>query len=128
MHPFFVGHITSAIVLGALVGAMVGVFGRLEGAAYGVALMGGAALVSAGIAAIGRGYDAPAGRVWLVATMGNPVFLLSLAILGSQWECFARPGLGAHCLPAVLLAVLVVVCCLTPCTGLLLRWWSWRRT
>jgi hypothetical protein len=42
-------------VLGAVGGAMIGVFGRFEGAAWGVAAMAGGALVSALIAAIGRG-------------------------------------------------------------------------
>jgi len=128
MHPFFVGHLGAAIVLGALAGTVVGAFGRLEAAAYGAAFVAGGALVSALISAIGRGYNAPAGRLWLAATLGNPVFLVAILLLGSQWECFARPGFNDRCLLTFVTVLLIVVCCLAPCVGLLARWWSWRRS
>jgi hypothetical protein len=121
MHPFLIGHLVSAVVLGAAVGAIVGKFGRLEGAALGAAAMAGGALVSAAIAAIGRGYDAPAGKLWLAATLGNPVCLLSLLFTGGGWNCFAGGIYDLGCFAHLVAALVAAVCALPPCAGLLLR-------
>jgi hypothetical protein len=121
MHPFLIGHLVSAVVLGTAVGAIVGKFGRLEGAALGAAAMAVGALVSAAIAAIGRGYDAPAGKLWLAATLGNPVLLVSLLFTGGGWNCFAGGIYDLGCFAHLVARLVALVCCLPPCAGLLLR-------
>jgi hypothetical protein len=128
VHPFFVGHVGAAIVLGAVAGWMVGVFGRLEASAYGAAVMGGGALVSALISAIGRGYNAPAGKVWLAATLGNPVFLAALFAAGYEWDCLIGRTFDLACIVPMGAVVFALACCLSPCVGLLWRRWSWRRS
>jgi hypothetical protein len=120
VHPFLVGHLAVSIALGAVGGAVAGVFGRLEGAAWGAAIMTGGALVSAAISALGRGYDAPAGKLWLAATLGNPVLLLSFLLMftGVGWSCHANIY---ECGGPVLAGVLAALCCVPPGVGLLLR-------
>jgi hypothetical protein len=121
MHPFLAGYLATSIVLGAVGGAVVGVFGRLEAAALGAAVMTGGSLVGAAIAAIGRGYDAPSGKLWLAATLGNPLFLLSLLFTGGGWNCFAGGVYDLGCFSHLVAGVFALACCLPPCVGLLLR-------
>ena len=120
MHPFLIGHLVVSIVIGAVGGAILGIFDRLEGAAWGAAIMTGGALVSAALSALGRGYDAPVGKLWLVATLCNPVLLLSFfsTFSGASWNCQANVY---ECGGPIFAGVTAVLCCVPPGVGLLLR-------
>jgi hypothetical protein len=65
--------------------------------------------------------------LWLAATLGNPVFLVAVVLLASQWDCLAGRSNAVDCVGAIVMATVAVLCCLTPCAGLMLRWRSWRR-
>jgi hypothetical protein len=118
LHPFVVGHVIAAAVIGMIAGAVMSVLGALFSA--GAMVVG--ALISCLICSVWPGLGAKARFLWPVAVLANPVMLLALAMVVIEGQCLTDDYPSWNCM-AVAVAVLVAGLCLLPPFGGLL----WRR-
>ncbi|MDB5488908.1 MAG: hypothetical protein JWQ58_2623 [Reyranella sp.] len=121
IHPFVMGHLVSALLVGAGAGAFLAAEAMLIG---GVGMLAGA-IVSSLVCQWKPGVEAPAWMLWLVAVLANPVFLAALVFMALDWECVVGRQRGWGCFVAAMAIVATGLCLLPPLGGLL--WRSWKR-
>jgi len=119
--PFVMGHLVSAVLVGAGAGAFLSPNAMLIG---GIGLLAGA-VVSSLVCQWKPGAEAPAWQLWAVAVIANPVFLAALAFMAFDWKCVLGVQRGWNCLGAAMAIVATALCFLPPVGGLL--WRAWKR-
>ncbi|MBS0519012.1 MAG: hypothetical protein JSR90_09985 [Proteobacteria bacterium] len=94
IHPFTLGHVGGALVAGAVAGTFFD----------GVAVVTFAAILAAN-AVIGTficwrwpGLDASAWKLWLAASLANPLVLAGLVWSGIQYDCLLGDKTGWGCM------------------------------
>jgi len=123
--PSFVyGHVLGALVTGAIGGAFLDLKAVLV---FGGGLTAAAAAaVSALICWWRPKFDAPAWKLWLVATVANPVFIAGLVWTINMRECLTGAQKGWSCLLADAGLFAAAVTLPSPVVGLIVRW-AWAR-
>lgn len=118
IHPFVIGHVSAAVIVGVAAGAVLSVpavFVSAAGMAVG-------ALVSCLICWALLGLEAKARFLWPLAVLANPVMLMALAMIIVDWGCVTGEDGGWQCLGVGVAVVVSGLCLLPPFGGLL-----WRR-
>jgi len=115
--PFAVGHVVSALLIGALGGLFVNTASILS---FGIA-MGFGALASLVICRIFPGEDGPGWQLWIVGSLFNPLLLVALFFTADASECMLGRAKGAGCLFSDIGPLVVGVCLLPPLIGLGVR-------
>lgn len=121
IHPFVLGHVVGAALVGAVAGPLIESRAAIIVAA---ALVGGA-LVSSLVCRWWPGWDAAGWKLWPVAVLANPAMLAALGFLAVDWQCVVGLRGGWNCLTAAVALVAAGFCLLPPLGGLL--WRRWRR-
>ena len=121
IRPFVMGHLVTALLVGAAAGAFLAAEAMLIG---GVGMLAGA-IVSSFVCQWKPGVEAPAWQLWPVATVLNPVFPAALFFMSLDWQCVVGLRWGWGCLVAVMAIIVASLCFLPPLGGLL--WRSWKR-
>jgi hypothetical protein len=119
LHPFVVGSVLGGLVIGGVPGS----------AALNLQATVGLALVMAGGAAIAAlvcwrwpGLAAPAWKLWPVAVLANPLFMIGVYWTIDEWEClFRRTRSGWDCLFSDFAPILAGLCLIPPVVGLVVR-------
>ena len=123
LHPFVVGHLLGAVVIGIVAGAMLGVPAAFAGAA-GMAV---GATVSCLVCWAWPGLGAKARFLWPIAVLANPVMLLALAMIVVDWDCLTGERTGWDCMAVAVAVIVAGLCLLPPFGGLLWRRWKGQR-
>lgn len=120
IHPFVLGHVVGAALVGAVAGPLI------EGRAAIIvaAVLVGGAVVSSLVCRWWPGWDGAAWKLWLVAVLANPAMLAALGFLAGDWQCVVGLRGGLNCLAAAIALVAAGFCLLPPAGGLL---WRWRK-
>jgi hypothetical protein len=123
--PSFVyGHVIGALITGAIGGAFLDLTAVL--------VFGGGLAASATVSALvcwwWPRFDAPAWKLWLVATVANPVLIAGLAWSVAMRDCLTGALKGWDCLFAEVGLVAAAATLPSPVVGLIARWcWArWR--
>lgn len=112
-HPFVVGS-----VLGGLVGGIL--LGVLDVATFTGALAANA-VVTALICWWRPGLEAAAWKLWLTATLVNPLLLAAVGWSIDQWGCLTGARSGWDCILAGVGPLVAAACLPAPVLGLLAR-------
>ena len=123
IHPFVMGHLIGAVMVGSMAGAFVSPQVSLIA---GLALFTGA-LVSCFVCQWRPGVEAPAWQLWPVAVFANPLMIAALAFMAADWQCVIGARRGWGCLEAALAILAAGLSLVPPFGGLLWRWWKRRR-
>jgi hypothetical protein len=119
--PFILGHVVSALLIGAVGGALVNT-ASIESFSI---IMAVAAAASATICRWLPGYDAPWWQLWLAGAGTNPLLLVALSFSIDAADCVAGARKGPACLFSDIGPLVVGVCLVPPLFGIGLRWlWS----
>ena len=116
-HPFVVGSVLGGVATGLVAGLLLGV---LDVATFTGALAANAA-VTALICWWRPGLDTAAWKLWLAATLANPLLLAALGWSIDQWQCLAGLRRGWDCILAGLGLLVALSCLPPPLIGLLAR-------
>jgi len=121
---FVYGHVIGALVTGVIGGAFLDLTAVLV---FGSGLAA-AAVVSALVCWWWPRFDAPAWKLWLVATVANPVLIAGLVWTVVMRDCLTGELKGWSCLFAEVGLVAAAATLPSPVVGLIARWaWSrWR--
>ena len=119
--PFVMGHLVSALLVGAGAGAFLAAEAMLIG---GLGMLVGA-VVSSFVCQWKPGVEAPAAILWPASVLANPVFLAALVFMALDWECVVGNRRGWGCLVAARAIIAAGLCFLPPLGGL--SWRSWKR-
>ncbi|TAJ96559.1 MAG: hypothetical protein EPO10_12915 [Reyranella sp.] len=119
--PFVMGHLVSAVLVGAGAGAFLDVRASLY---FALGLLAGA-VVSSFVCQWKPGVEAPAWRLYLVALLANPILLVSLVFMALDWECVVGLRRGWNCIAAAMAIVAASLCFLPPLGGV--AWRGWKR-
>ena len=117
-HPFAIGYVLSALLVGLVGGASLQ-SGQVAG--IGAALLAAGAAVSCLVVRWKPGYEAPAWQLIPVALIANPVMLTALGFIASDAECLVGANKGWQCLGAAMAASVAIACLPPPVAG-----WLWR--
>lgn len=123
--PSFVyGHVMGALITGAIGGAFLDLKAVLV---FGSGLAAAAA-VSALVCWRWPKFDAPAWKLWLVATLANPMMVTGLVWTVVMRDCLTGELKGWSCLFAEVGLVAAAATLPSPIIGLIVRWyWARRR-
>ena len=121
IHPFVVGHVTGAVIVGIAAGSVLSLLAAFVSAAS----MAAGALVSGLICWAWPGLEAKARFLWPVAVLANPVMLGALAMITVDWECLTGDNGGWECMAVAVAVVVAGLSLLPPLGGLL--WRRWKR-
>lgn len=119
--PFVMGHLVSAVLVGAGAGAFLDVRASLYVA---LALLAGA-VVSSLVCQWKPGVEAAGWKLWLVAVIANPILLASLGYMAFDWECVAGLRRGWNCIGAAIAIAAAGLCLVPPVGGV--AWRGWKR-
>lgn len=119
--PFVMGHLVSAVLVGAGAGTLLDVRASLYVA---LVLLAGA-VVSSFVCQWKPGVEAPAVQLWLVAVIANPILVASLVFMALDWECVAGLRRGENCIAAAIAIAAAGLCLLPPIGGV--AWRGWKR-
>jgi hypothetical protein len=120
--PFAVGHVLGAFVLGVGSGSFLDLKAMMV---FGTLLAAGAS-VSALVCWWRPGFRAAGWKLWFMACLGNPLFLVAAVFSVTEYECLVRLRTGWNCMFSDLGALVAGACCLPPFAGLAWRWWRRR--
>ncbi|WP_421997492.1 hypothetical protein [Reyranella sp.] len=123
IHPFVAGH----VVAGLIVGAGVGVTLDAEAAVLGGALLAAGAAVSSLVCWWKPGLEAPAWQLLPVALLANPLMLVALGYMASEFDCVVGARRGWGCLGTAIAIVVAGACVPPPLLAGAWRWWRRRR-
>lgn len=123
-HPFASGYVVGALIVGAMAGSVALNLTALL--VFSLAMAVGAA-VAAWICSRWPGLSAPAWKLWPIAVLANPVFLVAAAYSIAEYECLIGRRSGWSCLLVDLIPMLAGICAILPLIGLAARWWASRR-
>jgi hypothetical protein len=120
---FVLGHVLGAVTVGAIGGSF------LDWKAVWVfaGILGGNAIISALICWAWPGFAAPWWKLWLMATLVNPLMLAGIAWSLSQWDCLVVGKTGWSCMFSDVGLFAMAACLPSPVIGLLARWGVRRR-
>lgn len=119
IHPFVLGSVVAALVVGGVAGS-----GALNlQAILGLALV---MAVGAAIAAVvcwrWPGLAAPAWKLWPVAVVTNPLFMIGVYWAIDEYDClFRRVRVGWDCMFSDFGPILAGLCLIPPAVGLVVR-------
>ena len=120
LHPFVWGHVIGALIVGAVSGAF------LDGKAVVTfsAVMAANAAIGSLICWWRPGLDAAGWKLWLTASLANPLMLAAIAFSIDQYDCLLARTRGWNCMFADLGPLAAAVCLPSPLIGLAVRWWK----
>jgi hypothetical protein len=121
--PFVLGTVIGALVTGAVAGAFLDFMAVMV---FGSVLAASAA-ASALVCRWWPGFAAAGWKLWLAATLGNPLLLVAIAFSVDQYECLIGGRTGWNCMFADLGPAVAALCLPPPLIGLASRWWMGRR-
>ena len=122
--PSFVyGHVLGGLISGAIGGAFL----DLTAVAVFSSGLAAAAAVSALVCWWWPKFNAPAWKLWLVATVANPVMIAGLVWSVIMRDCLTGEMKGWDCLFAEVGLVAAAATLPSPVVGLVVRWWWARR-
>jgi hypothetical protein len=117
--PSFVwGHVLSALLLGFI----GGVFFNLTALLAFCGVMAGCALASALICRLWPGFAALGWKLWLVAAIANPLFLVAAFFAIQDLDCLTGAKTGWDCLFSEAYPMAMAICLIPPLFGLAVRW------
>ena len=117
--PSFVyGHVIGALIAGAIGGAFL----DLKAVLMFSSCLAAAAAVSALVCWWWPKFDAPAWKLWLVATVANPMLIVGLAWSVTMLDCLTGQKQGWNCLFADVGLVAAAATLPSPIVGLIVRW------
>jgi len=122
LHPFVAGHVVTALILGAVGGAML----DMQAALMGATLLGAGAAVSSLVCWWKPGLEAPAWLLVPAAILASPLMLLALGFVVAEAECLVGSRRGWDCVAAAIAVVVAGASLVPPFGGLLWRWWTRR--
>jgi len=74
------------------------------------------------------GFEAPAWKLWLMASFANPLMLAALVFTIDEVECLIGSRTGWNCMFASIGPLVAGVCFVPPTMGILVRWGTgWRK-
>ncbi len=73
------------------------------------------------------GFEASGWKLWLVATLANPLMVAAIAFSIDQVDCLAGRQTGWNCMFADVGPLTAMACLPSPLIGLLARWQARRR-
>jgi hypothetical protein len=114
--------IVSASLLGALAGAAVL---NIGGTVLFVAAMAVGAAIAAFICSRWPGLDSASWKLWPMAVLANPVFLLAAGYSVDQYECLVGKTTGWGCMFSDLGLAVCAISAIPPSIALAIR--TWRR-
>lgn len=115
------------VIGGLIAGIVAGAFLDLKAVAiFSTVLAANAAIVSL-VCWWKPGFEAAAWKLWLMATLVNPLMLLALGFTIEQYECLVGGKTGWNCMFAGIGPLVAGICLVPPLAGLALRWWTSRR-
>ncbi len=121
--PFMAAQFITAVALGTAVGAFAG----WQMALLGAGAIGGGTAISIVISAMIWPTQHVSGwKLALVAMLANPTMLLALLATGIGWQCAIGRMHDFGCIASFAGALVVIICLLSVCAGLLWRWWKGR--
>lgn len=123
IHPFVMGHLVSAVMVGGVAGAFLDARAALIAGAS----LGAGAVVSSLFCQWRPGVEAAAWKLWPVAVFANPVMLAALGFMAVEWECVLGTRRGWNCIGVVIFMMVAGLCLLPPIGGLLWRLWKRHR-
>jgi hypothetical protein len=121
--PAFVwGQVIGALITGVVTGAFI------DWKAVWVfpAVLAGNALLTSLICWWWPGFAGAWWKLWLMATLVNPLMLAAIAWSFDNWECLVGGRTGWSCLLASAGLDVMVLCLPAPLIGLAARWWRKR--
>ncbi|MFO1160685.1 MAG: hypothetical protein U1E60_17730 [Reyranellaceae bacterium] len=125
--PSFVyGNVAGAVLIGAGLGAFV----DLKAMLVFPAVLAANSVIVCLICWWRPGFEAAAWKLWLTATLVNPLLLAGIAYSIDEYECLIGRKTGWGCMLSGLGLMVAGVCLAPPITGLLVRWvtrWRGRR-
>ena len=116
--PFVFGQIVSALLIGAVGGAVINTASIVS---FSV-IMAVAAAASATVCRWWPGYDSPWWQLWLAGAGTNPLLLVAFSFSIDAADCVTRARKGPDCLFSDIGPLVVAVCLLPPLFGIGLRW------
>ena len=117
IHPFVLGHVVAALVVGVAAGATL----DAQAAVLGGALLAAGACVSSVVCWWKPGFEGPAWLLLPAAILANPLMLLALGFMAVDADCIVGSKKGWDCLGAAIALLVAGVCLLPPFGG-----WLWR--
>ena len=122
IHPFVLGHLGGALVAGGIVVAFVNFFPSVTGTAVLVAN----ALIATLICSYWPGFKASGWRLWLTASLANPLVLIGGLWSAIQYECLIGHKTGWDCVFAGIALAAAILALLPPLFGVGARWYARR--
>jgi hypothetical protein len=121
---FIAGMSGSALLIGAVAGATIL---NVRGTALFAAFMAAGAAVATLVSSRWPGLGVASLKLWLVAILANPAFLVGAGYSIQQYECLGGRISGWDCMFSQLGLVLCALSILPPAVGLSLGIWRRRR-
>jgi hypothetical protein len=119
LHPFALGSITAAVVVGVAAGPVVL---NLRAIVVLALLMAGGAAIAALVCWRWPGLSAPAWKLWPTMTLTNPMFVVGVIWTIDRFECVLSRARSWDCMFADFGPILAGLCLLPPIGGFV-----WRR-
>jgi hypothetical protein len=116
--------IVSAVLISALAGAPVL---NVRGVVLFAALMAAGAAAAAFICSWWPGLEQAASKLWPMAILTNPLFLIAAGYSIDQYECLVGRTTGWDCMFSELGLFACALCTFPPALGLVFRTWQRRR-
>jgi hypothetical protein len=123
IHPFVLGHLGGALLAGGIAGTFFDAVAVMTFAG----ILAGNALIATLLGWWWPGLNARGWKLWLVATLANPLVLAGGAWSAIQYECFTGEKSGWDCMFAEVGPFAAGMGLLPPLVGLAARWLSDRR-
>ena len=123
IHPFVLGHVVGALVVGGVVGAFL----DLKAVLVFSSLLAVNAAIGSLVCWWRPGLEAAGWKLWLVATFANPLMLSAIAFSIDQYDCLTGQQSGWNCMLSDVGPLTVAACLPSPIIGLAARWLK-RRT
>ena len=122
IHPFVLGHVFGAFVVGVASGAAL----DLKAVMVFSSLLAANAAIGSLVCWWRPGLDAAAWKLWLMATFVNPLMLSGIAYSIDQYDCLLGGRTGWDCMFSDVGPLVVAACLPSPLIGLAVRWWKRR--
>jgi hypothetical protein len=119
-----VGSVLAGLVVGGVPGSMALNLQAVVGLAL---VMAGGAAIAALVCWRWPGLAAPAWKLWPVAVVTNPLFMIGVYWSIDEYEClFRRPRSGWDCMFSDFGPILAGLCLIPPAVGLVVRFFSFK--